>query len=275
MKKLFCVFLALMLLSACSAAPDSAGVTNGTDATTAPTVTEPTATEPTATEPTVTEPPVTEPPTTEPPEEVEDPEDPEDPPVEIPFEPHDEFSADACASLIGTWSTKIKLTNELQYLDMFTGKTSFTLYYTFEENGRFTAWVNQDEFTAAIDDFEALMVDHMVELRYTAFRGPLEYQGLEEEAILERWGSGPEQQAREECESTVSSLNLYHRFKQLTREGQYYVSGAKLYTQVSAERFEANGYTVNGKAMTLNNTNYMSIYRDICVDFPMVFQKSE
>ena len=266
MKKLFCLFLALMLLSACSASPDNVGVTNGTDATTAPTVTEPTPTEPTVTEPTVTEPPTTEPP---------DVEDPEDPPVEIPFEAHEQFSADACASVIGTWSTKIKLTNELQYLDMFTGKTSFTLYYTFEEDGHFRAWVDQDEFTTAIDDFEALMVDHMVELRYAAFRGPLEYQGLEEEAILERWGSGPEQQAREECESTVSSLNLYHRFKQLTRDGQYYVSGAKLYTQVSAERFEANGYTVNGKTLSLNNTNYMSTYRDICIDFPLIFNISE
>ena len=263
MKNLIIILLALMLLTACAAAPTP---TEGTHSTTAPTVTEPNPTEPSVTEPPITVPPVTEPPTTEP---------PIDPPEDEIFEPHESFDTAKCASLMGTWSTKITLSGELQNLEMFTGRTEFTLNFTFDEEGRFRAWADQAEFTNALDEFEALMVDHLVELRYYTFKGPLEYQGLEEEAILERWGSGPEQEARQECEANVAALNLYHRFKRLLREGQYYVSGSKVYTQISEEKFESNSYTVNGKVMSLNNTNNMSTYRDICVDFPLIFQKSE
>jgi hypothetical protein len=273
MKKLTCILLALMLLTACAAAPAS---TEAPQSTTAPSVANPTGTQPPITEPPITEPPITEPPVTEPP--VTEPpttEPPEDPPVEEPFIAHEKFDATKCASLLGTWSTEITLSGELQNLELFTGRTQFTLYFTFDEEGRFHTWTDQEEFTNAIDDFEALMVDHMVELRYAIFRGPLEYQGLEEEAILERWGSGPEQQARQECEDSVATLNLYHRFKRLIREGQYYVSDGKVYTQLSEEKFESNGYTVSGKVMSLNNTNNMSTYRDICINFPIIFQKSE
>ena len=267
MKKLICILFAMLLLTACSAGPEP---TTTPQPTTVPTLTEPTPTDPPITEPPVTEPPVTEPPVTEPP--VIDP--PDDPPEE-PFAPHENFDAAKCASLIGTWSTKITLSGEIQNLELFTGKTEFTLNYTFDEEGRFSTWVDQATFTSAIDEFEALMVDHMVELRYFTFRGPLEYQGLTEEAILEQWGKGPEQEARQECEKTVAALNLYYRFKRLLREGQYYVNGSKVYTQLSADKFESNSFTVNGKIMSLNNTNNMPTYRDICVDFPLIFNKSE
>ena len=187
----------------------------------------------------------------------------------------EKFDENACAPLFGTWKTTVTMDKELLNTSYFTKKVKFDLFYTFNEDGSFAIHVDEDAFKTAIADFEGLMVDHMVELRYFTFRGPLEYQGLTEEAILEQWGKGPEQEARQECEKTVAALNLYYRFKRLLREGQYYVNGSKVYTQLSADKFESNSFTVNGKIMSLNNTNNMPTYRDICVDFPLIFNKSE
>lgn len=264
MKKLICILLAMMLLlSACAASPSA-------DSTTAPSVTNPN-TEPPVTEPPSTEPPVTEPPATEPP-----PTEPtEDPPEEEPFLAHENFDAAKCASLLGTWSMTVTLDWQLQNLELFTGRTSFELHYTFEENGYFRAWADQTEFDNAIDEYEAAVIEHMVDLRYITFKGPLEYQGVEEEEIMTRWMNGPELEARVECEESVAALNLYHRFKKLLREGQYYVSGNKLYTQLAEDAFETNSYVAQKEALTLRSTDQYGIYRDICLYFPLVLWKSE
>lgn len=263
MKKLICLLLAsILLLSAC-AAPGPAEPT------------DPTATQPT-TEPAVTDPPPTDPPPTDPPPTEPTPtEPPEDPPVEDPFEAHEKFDAAACAGFVGTWTTTITLDNDLQNLEMFSGETSFVLHYTFQEDGQFTAWVDQTEFDKAIDDYEAAVINHMVSLRYQTFYGLLEYQGVEPEEILNRWQDGPEQMARSECADSVAALNLYHRFKLLIREGQYYTDGGKLYTQLKEDSFEGNSYTLTKTGLTLRNTDNRTIYRDICVEFPLSFQKSE
>lgn len=257
MKKLICLFLALILTLCACAAPG----------TPAPSATEPPVTDPTVTEPPVTEPPVTEPPVTEPPAT--------EPPEEEPFLAHERFDAAACAKLIGTWSVTITLDNDLQNLSLFTGKTSFTLHYTFGEDGHFQAWADETEFDKAIDDYETMVIDHMVDLRYITFMGPLEYQGVPEEEILNRWNNGPREEAQAECADSVATLNLYHRFKRLLREGQYYVNDGKVYTQLSDDKFEANTYTVSGSVLTLRNTTNMGVYRDICVNFPMKLEKSE
>ena len=260
--------MAMMLaLAACEGTPEPTGTT----AVTQPTP-EPTATEPSITDPPITEPPITEPPDTEPSQTVP-PDD--EPPIEDPAEPHEKFDAAQCASLFGTWSTTITLDGQLQNLELFTGRTTFELYYTFDENGQFKAWVDQTEFDNAIDEYEAQVIDHMVELRYITFKGPLEYQGIEEEEIMARWMNGPELEARVECEESVAALNLYHRFKNLIREGQYYVNGGKLYTQLSEDAFEASTYVAEKTALTLRNTDQLATYRDICVSFPLVFWKSE
>lgn len=276
MKKLICTLLIFLLLAGCTNSPAPTVPSDSTQSTTAPTVTQPPVTEPPVTEPPVTEPPVTNPPVTEPP--VTDPTD--DPSVDPPFEEppfvaHESFDATACAPLKGTWSTTITLSGALQNLEMFTERTSFQLYYTFDENGYFRAWADQTEFDKAIDDFEAMVIDHMVDLRFITFKGPLEYQGVDDEEIEARWINGPEAEARLECAESVAALNLYHRFKRLLREGQYYVSGGKLYTQLSEDSFESNGYAVSAEALDLRNTNNMSIYRDICINFPVLLMKSE
>ena len=258
-KKLLCITLALMLILSACAAPN------------APTVP---ATDPTVTDPTVTEPPVTEPPVTEPPATEPQPTDPPADPPE-PFVAHENFDAAACANLIGTWSVTVTLDKDLQNLSLFTGKTSFTLHYTFYEDGHFETWADEAEFTKAIDDYEAMVIDHMVDLRYITFMGPLEYQGIPEEEIKTRWQNGPEMEARSECADSVAALNLFHRFKRLLREGQYYVNEGKVYTQLSGDKFEANSYTVSGSVLTLRTTTNMSVYRDICVNFPMKLEKSE
>lgn len=262
MKKLICIIIALMLLLSACAAPAPADPTESTpQATTVPPVTDPP-----PTEPPVTEPPATEPPPTDPPEL---------PPVEEPFVPHELFDAAACAPLLGDWTTIITLDNSLQNLEMFTGVTCFTLHYTFTEDGQFKAWADEKEFDNAIDTYEAAMIDHMVSLRYLTFYGLLEYQGVGEVEILNRWTNGPEAAAREDCQNSVAALNLYHRFKRLLREGQYYVNGGKVYTQLSEDSFEANAYTAATATLTLRNTDNRGTYRDICVDFPLIFTKSE
>ena len=119
------------------------------------------------------------------------------------------------------------------------------------------------------------MIDHMVDLRYITFKGPLEYQGVEEEEIIRRWMNGPELEARVECEENVAALNLYHRFKKLLREGQYYVNGSKLYTQISEDTFETNSFVAQKTALTLRSTDQRGTYRDICLNFPLVLWKSE
>lgn len=260
MKNLICLLLAATLLLSACAAPAPVESTTPTDP---PETTAPQVTDPPPTDPPVTEPPATEPPPTEP---------PEDPPE--PFIPHEQFDAAACASLLGTWSTIITLDNDLQNLEMFTGATAFTLHYTFAEDGYFSAWVDKREFESAIDTYEAAIIDHMVNLQYQTFYGLLEYQGIEPEEIQNRWKAGPDAQAREECTESVAALNLYHRFKRLIREGQYYVEGGKLYTQISEEKFEANSYTAANTNLTLRSTSNLGVYRDICVDFPLVLSKS-
>ena len=259
-KKLICLILAAMLtLSAC--APASTPPVPTTQPATDPTATDPAPTDPAPTDPAPTDPLPTDPPA--------------DPPAEVPFEAHEKFDATACAGLTGTWITTVTLDNDLQNLEMFSTKTSFALHYTFREDGSFSAWVDQTEFDAAINDFEAAVIDHMVQLRYQIFYGQLEYQGVEEEEILQRWMDGPEADARLQSKDSVAALNLYHRFKLLVREGQYYVDGGKLYTQLKQNKFESNTFTLSKTGLTLRTTSNQGTYRDICIDFPLSFQKSE
>lgn len=260
-KKLICIAIAMMLLlSACAGSAEVAPTPP--PATTAPD------THPPETDPPITEPPVTEPPETEPP--------PTEPPMDPnPFLAHEKFDAAKCASLLGTWTMTVTLDWQIQNLELFTGKTTFELHYTFDENGYFRAWADQKEFDNAIDDYEAAVIDHMVDLRYITFKGPLEYQGVEEEEIIRRWMNGPELEARVECEENVAALNLYHRFKKLLREGQYYVNGSKLYTQISEDTFETNSFVAQKTALTLRSTDQRGTYRDICLNFPLVLWKSE
>lgn len=262
-KKLICILIAaLLLLSGCAApAPSEPTDPTATQPTTEPSVTDPAPTDPLPTEPAPTEPTPTEP--------------TEDPPVDEPFQAHEKFDATACAGLVGTWNTTITLDNDLQNLEMFTGTTSFTLHYTFNEDGSFSAWVDEAAFDQAIDDYEAVVIDHMVSLRYQTFYGQLEYQGVEPGEILRRWQDGPDQIARNECTESVAALNLYHRFKLLVREGQYYIEKGNLYTQLKDSTFEGNSYTLSGTKLTLRNTDNRGTYRDICVDFPLSLQKSE
>lgn len=251
MKKLLCIAILLMLLlTACAPAAQAPATTAGTQPTTEPV--------PTVTEPPVTQPPTTQPPTTEP---VLPPE---------PFVAHEKFSAESCAALMGIWSVKVRLDWRLQNLDQFTGYTEFMLYYSFDEDGYFEAYVDPIAFDKAIDNYEQLVIEHMLGLRYEAFRGPLEYQGVPEEKIREMWEGPEKEKAREEVTASVAALNLYHRFGMLTREGQYYVEGGKLYTQVDDETFESSAYSCTAKALTLRNTDRFTVYRPLCINFPFV-----
>lgn len=251
MKKLIALLLVVatvLAMGACASSPEPPQETTG----------------PTAPPP--TDPPPTNPPPTDPP--------PTDPPPTDPPPAHDKFDADACAKLMGTWSVTMTLDNRLMNFEYFGGKTSFTLYYSFDENGQFSAFVDETEFENAIDTYEQLVVDHMVELRYTTFLGQLEWIGTPYDEIDILWQNGPEMEARGECEDFVATLNLYHRYAKLIREGQYYVEGGKLYTQLG-DGFEASAYVVTTSALTLTNTDNPTNYNDLGIRFPFVLKACE
>lgn len=258
MKKLLCLLLigALVLaMAACSAAPEQP------ETTTALTETDPSTEssgDPPVTDPPITEPPITEPPVTEP------------PPA------HEKFDASKCASLMGTWSVTVTLDNKLMNFEYFSGKTTFTLYYSFDENGYFRAYADKEEFENAIDTFEELVVEHMVELRYTTFKGQKEWEGyLSYDEIDAMWLNGPEVEARTDCEEFVATLNLYHHCADLLREGQYYVEGGKLFTALEDGSFESSAYLVKTDSLTLTNTDNAQVYSLLNIRFPLVLTAVE
>lgn len=267
MKKLTAFLLSLVLaisMAAC-AAPSQSGETT---APTEPEVSTAPSTEPTVTEPPVTEPPVTEPPVTEPPET--------EPPVTEPPMPHEKFNAKACKRLFGTWKTTVTLDRNILHFDTFTGKTTFQLYYTFTEDGQFTAWADETEFKNAISTYEDLLVDYMVQQRYIEFRGQMEWNGtLDETIINEQWAAGPEAQARADCEAFIPTLNLYYHCSDLLRSGQYYVEDGKLYTQLADESFESSAYSAGSTNLVLTNTSNPGVYSPLNLRFPLRFKVVE
>ena len=257
MKKILCLLLAgvLVLAMAACAAPQAP------DNTTAPTQTDPPeipTTVPNVTEPPVTKPPVTEPPVTEPPI------------------PHEKFDAQKCAKLVGTWSTTVTLDNKLMNFEFFYGKTSFTLYYTFDENGWFRAHADKEEFETAVDTFEELVVEHMVHLRYISFKGQKEWEGyLSNDEINAMWQNGPEVEARNDCQEFVATLNLYYHCADLLREGHYYVEGGKLFTQLADGDFESSSYTAGKTSLTLRDSTNPQVYQLLNIRFPLILKAVE
>lgn len=250
MKKIIALLCAALILTAtaCAAPQDPP------ETTTAPTQTDST---PPTTDPPVTDPPVTDPPATDP------------PPA------HEKFDLVACKILRGTWSTTVTLDAQLLNLQDFEEEVTFELYYSFNKHGYFTAYVDEENFENALDTYEALVVEHMVTMRYHTFKGKLEYTGPTAEEIDAMWADGPEAEARTECENFVATLNLYHRCMKLVREGQYYVEDGKLYTQLSDGAFESSGYTADGSTLTLAYTDNVAVYRPLCIDFPLIFTRCE
>ena len=258
MKKLFCLLLTVvtvLAMVACAATPQAP------ENTTTPTPTDPpeiTTTGPNVTEPPVTEPPITEPPVTEPPI------------------PHEKFDAEKCAKLVGTWSTTVTLDNRLMNFEFFNGKTSFTLYYTFDENGWFRAHADKKEFETAVDTFEELVVEHMVYLRYISFKGEKEWEGyMSNDEIDAMWISGPEAEARKDCIEFVATLNLYYHCADLLREGHYYVEGSKLYTQLADGDFESSTYTAGKTSLTLKDSTNAKVYQLLNIRFPLILKAVE
>lgn len=255
MKKLTALLLAAMILAmaACAGEPEQ------TTPSTVPTVAEP-STAP-STEP-VTQP--TTEPTTEPSTE---------PPTLPPA--HEKFDPEACASLIGTWQTTVTMDKELLSMSYFYKKVTFKLYYTFDEHGFYAVHVDEEEFNTAIETYENLMIDHMVERRFATFKGQKEWAGVSAEKIAELWAAGEEQAAREDSEKFMATLSLKWRFSQLLRGGRYYVESGVVYTELAGGDFGTNKFTVKNSKLTLRNTNNGEIYRTLCMNFPMVLTKAE
>lgn len=213
---------------------------------------------------TVTEPqtiPTTEPmtqPTTEPVTE----------PSTAPTEP-ELFDAEACAPLFGTWKTTVTMDKELLNMSYFYKKVTFELYYTFNEDGTFAVHVIEEDFKAAIEKYESLMIDHMVERRYATFKAEKEREGYGATRIDTLWAEGAKAQARTDSEEFMKGLDLYSRFSQLLRTGKYYVEDGRVYTALADDDYESSAFTVKGSNLTLTDTDNPVIYRTLCVNFPL------
>lgn len=249
MKKLIALLLCaiLVLATAACSAPEQPSETTGPEQmeTTQPT------TLPAVTQPTVTEPPVTKP------------------------VAHEKFDLVACKPIRGTWSTTIKLDADLLNLERFTEETSFQLYYSFDKHGQFCAYVDMEEFTDAIDSYEEKVIQHMVDLRYSQYKTTMSWKGHSTAKINEMWAAGPEAEARSASTDTIATMNLYHRFLQLTREGLYYVEDGTLFTQLTEDTFEGTNYVVKGSELTLQAPSNSRLYSSLSVEFPLVFTHCE
>jgi predicted small lipoprotein YifL len=182
---------------------------------------------------------------------------------------HEKFDAEACASLLGTWKTTVTMDKELLNTSYFTKKVKFDLFYTFNEDGSFAIYVDEEAFTAAIAQFESLMVEHMVERGYATFKADMERDGYGSTRIEELWAEGEEAKVRGETENFVKGLNLLGRFSQLLREGQYYVEDGRLYTAHPENGWESSKFKVKNGNLTLSNTDNPGIYRMLCINFPL------
>lgn len=189
-------------------------------------------------------------------------------PSTAPTEP-DKFNAEACAPLFGTWKTNVTLDKELLNTSYFTKKVTFELLYTFNEDGSFAVHVDEEAFKAAIEKFEGLMVEHMVERGYATFKADMEREGYGTSRIDTMWADGEEAKVRSESEEFMAGLDLLGRFSQLLREGKYYVEDGKVYTALPDSGYEANTFTVKKDKLTLSDTDNRGIYRMLCINFPL------
>jgi len=247
MKKLTALLLAAMLLlAACGANPEPAAQT------TVPTTTP-------ATHP-VTQPstlPSTEPATV-----------PSTAPVKS-----EKFDEEACAPLFGTWKTTVTMDKELLNTSYFTKKVKFDLFCTFNQDGSFAIHVDEDAFKTAIEEFEGLMVEHMVERGYATFQAEMERDGYSASRIDTMWAEGEEEKVRTESEDFIESLGLFNQFSQLLREGSYYVEEGRVYTALAESGWESSAFGVKKDKLTLSDTDNPGIYRMLCVKFPLVLEK--
>lgn len=242
MKKLTALLLAALMILLAACAPEQP------DVTTAPT-NEP-----------VTEPSVT--PTTQ----------PETEPSTAPTEP-DPFDAEACAPLFGTWKTTVTIDKELLNTSYFTQKVEFDLFYTFNEDGSFAVHAEEEAFKTAIEEFEGLMVDHMVERGYATFKADMEREGYGSSRIDTMWAEGEEAKVRGNAQEFMKELDLLVRFSALLREGEYYVEEGRVYTALTEGGFESNRFAVESSELTLSDTDNREIYRTLCINFPLTLTK--
>ena len=185
----------------------------------------------------------------------------------------EKFDENACAPLFGTWKTTITMDKELLNTSYFTKKVKFDLFYTFNEDGSFAIHVDEDAFNTAIEEFEGLMVEHMVERGYATFQAEMERDGYSASRIETMWAESEEEKVRTESQDFITGLGLLNQFSQLLREGSYYVEEGRIYTALAKGGWESSSFTAKKSKLTLSDTDNLGIYRMLCVDFPMVLEK--
>lgn len=244
MKKLTALLLAaamLLGLGACATMPEE------TIPSTTP-ITQPSVPVPTdpPTQPTVTEP----------------------EPTTAPTEP-DPFDPSLCAPLFGTWKTTVTMDKELLNMSYFYKKVTFDLYYTFREDGTYAVHADETKFQDAIEKYETLMIDHMVERRYTTYKADMERDGYSQSRIDKLWAEGAEAEARTDSEAFMVKLDLFGKFSQLLRQGRYYVQDGRVFLEQEDGTFESDAFAVKNSKLTLSETNNRSLYGMLCIGFPL------
>lgn len=250
MKKLTVLLLVALLLAACGANPEP------TVQTTVPTTLP--ATQPTVqTQTQPTTPPPTEPATV---------------PSTVPVKA-EKYDETACAPLFGTWKTTITMDKELLNTSYFTKKVQFDLFYSFNQDGSFSVHVDEEAFTTAIEEFEGLMVEHMVERGYATFKADMERSGYSADRIDTMWAEGEEEKVRTETQDFIKELKLLNQFSKLLRGGTYYVEEGRVYTELAESGWESSAFKVKKGKLTLSDTDNPGIYRMLHVNFPLVLEQ--
>lgn len=221
------------------------------------------------------EPQTTAAPTTEatqaPTEPISEPTEPSTEPSTEPTEP-DRFDPEVCAPLFGQWTLEVVLDRDLLALHQFYKTRKFDLVFTFSEDGTYTMAPDPEQFPKAMEEFQQLLEDFMVDSRYKLFQSECKLDGYGDGYITKKWEEeGLGEQVRQEVADSIAALELEQRYSVLERSGDYHVENGRLYLSREDGSFETFVFTAD-KDLVLSQSNNVGFYRDLSIELPMTLE---
>lgn len=191
---------------------------------------------------------------------------PTDPTVPVPAD--EPFDPEVCRPLFGVWRFTIGMDGTLMALPEFDGGTEFHIVWTFSEDGTYSI---DPDYRDAVTEFEAELVDYMVEHRYQIFVSECRLEGKGDWYVENEWvTNGLGEEVRAEVTDTVESLGLTRRYAPLSRAGDYYMDGGRLYLRRDDGSYETFACAVDGDTMTLTDSNDVRVYQNMGLRFPLI-----
>ena len=270
MKKLLALALSATLifsLVACSQNdPAPTGSTTPSTQATIPTQPSTEVTEP-STEPST---PTTE--STLPSEETTAPSEPSEEPSEPssePTEPLSKFNPELCADAFGVWYSVIRLDGSQLSLQDFSDIVTFNLIWVFGGTGTYTILPDPNRFPAALAEYEAALVEYMVEGRRMIYVSEKKLDGYSESKANRLWRENQEATDRTECAAAVQALNLAVRFSQLNASGEYYIENGRLHLVPTSGQACSMGFSSGEEGLTLTDCDNSRFYGALGIRFPL------